>query len=208
MKRVIVVDYGCGNLDSVRRAFQECGADARIATAPDDLSESDGIVLPGVGVFSEAMRRLRESGFEAALQRQVADRGIPFLGICLGMQLMAGEGREGGDSPGLGWIPGVVERLQPADARERIPHVGWNEVRPEGAGRDLFGGLSGARDFYFVHSYHLRPERQADVAARTPFAGGFVSAVASGHRMGVQFHPEKSQKAGFQVIRNFLAFKG
>ncbi len=205
MNRVAVIDYGAGNLDSVCRALQECGADPRVTTHPRDLELASRIVLPGVGVFAEGMRGLRERGYEEALQEQVRVRDLPFLGICLGMQLMASSGIEGGRSSGLGWIPGEVVRLEPRAEGERVPHVGWNEVQPCESGCGLFSGLDGARDFYFVHSFHLRPGSESTVAAWTPFAGRFASAVRRGRMMGVQFHPEKSQKAGFQVLRNFLS---
>lgn len=137
------------------------------------------------------------------MSEQVMGRQIPFLGICLGMQLLATVGTEVSETAGLGWIDAQV-RLLLAQPGERIPHVGWNEVVPA-ADFPLFKGLTPGCDFYFVHSYALWPDRDEDVAATTPYAGGFVSAVHRGNVFGVQFHPEKSQKAGFTVLRNFLA---
>ncbi len=202
MNRVAVVDYGMSNLDSVVRAVQECGGDAFVASTPDGLGDCSRVILPGVGTFADGMRHLRERGFEEALRDLALEKGVPFLGICLGMQLLASRGEEGGETRGLGFIPGDVLRLLPGPQKERVPHVGWNEVRHGGAG--LFTEVPDGTDFYFVHSYHLAPSRPADVVARTPYCGGFVSAVASGPVYGVQFHPEKSQKLGFRVLRNFL----
>jgi glutamine amidotransferase len=203
MNRVAIVDYGMSNLDSVARAVQECGGEPVVTAGPGDLEGAARIILPGVGVFADGMRRLRERGYEAALNEHVWARGVPFLGICLGMQLLASKGWEGGETAGLGWIEGEVVRLEPSGGEFRIPHVGWNEVVQEGGG--LFRGIPSGRDFYFVHSYHLKPAREEDVLARTPYCGGFISAVRRGTVFGTQFHPEKSQKLGFQVLRNFIA---
>ena len=202
MKRVAIIDYGMSNLDSVARAVQECDADPLVTTGPKDLEHASRIILPGVGVFDEGMRRLREQGYEEALNELVIGRRIPFLGICLGMQFLASKGSEGAETSGLGWIDGEVIRLTPSATDDRLPHVGWNEVVHTGDG--LFRGIPNARDFYFVHSYHLRPVHESDVAARTPYCGGFVSAVRRDLVFGTQFHPEKSQRLGFQVLRNFL----
>jgi len=203
MNRVAIIDYGMSNLDSVARAVQECEADPLVTTSPKDLEHAARIILPGVGVFDEGMRRLREQGYEEALNELVIGRQIPFLGICLGMQFLAAKGSEGGaETPGLGWIDGEVVRLTPSATDNRLPHVGWNEVVHNGDG--LFRDVPNARDFYFVHSYHLRPMQESDVAARTPYCGGFVSAVRRDLVFGTQFHPEKSQRLGFQVLRNFL----
>lgn len=203
MKSVGIVDYGVCNLDSVARAVEECGGSPRMALRPEDLDEVAAIILPGVGAFAHGMRSLRERGFEDALGEQVIGNRIPLLGLCLGMQLLATTGTEGGEEPGLGWIEGEVVKLEPAEAADRVPHVGWNEVH--GNGSPLFRNIEPGRDFYFVHSYHFDCRSDDDVAARTPAYGGFTSAVAHEHVMGVQFHPEKSQKAGFQLLTNFLA---
>jgi glutamine amidotransferase len=200
---VAIVDTGLCNLDSIARAIEDCGGKPLVTEDPADLERAARIVLPGVGAFPEAMARLRSRGLDVALSEQVIGREIPFLGICLGMQLMATSGTEVRDTDGLGWIDGEVDLMQ-AQPGERIPHIGWNEVEPT-ADSPLFRGIDPGRDFYFVHSYALRPKRHEDVAAVTPYAGGFVSAVHRGNVFGVQFHPEKSQKVGFAVLRNFLA---
>lgn len=202
--RVAIIDSGLSNVDSVRRAVEECGGTAMVATAPGTLREADRIILPGVGAFGHAMERLRASGLMEELQEAVIGEGAPFLGICLGMHLTAQLGTEGGDSPGLGWVAAKVERLVPTGPDRRVPHVGWNEVHPE-PGALLFQGIAPGTDFYFVHSYHVACQEEGDVAAVTPYCGGFTSAIAREHIFGVQFHPEKSQKAGFKVLTNFLA---
>ncbi|GAM09650.1 imidazole glycerol phosphate synthase subunit HisH [Geobacter sp. OR-1] len=203
MSKTLIVDYGMGNLGSVRRAFEECGADVFISGNPSDISVADHIVLPGVGAFADGMTALNAAGWVDALRRSTTEM-IPLLGICLGMQLLADRGFEGGETEGLGLIPGEVRRLEPDSAETRIPHVGWNEVHPRCA-NPLFSAIAEGTDFYFVHSYHFIPLTADDIAATTPYCGTFVSALNRGTVFGTQFHPEKSSRAGFQVIRNFLA---
>ena len=203
MTRVVIVDTGLCNLHSIARAIEECGGTPLVTADSGDLAHGTHIVLPGVGAFAEAMVRLRNRGIDAALDEQVIGRGIPFLGVCLGMQLMATRGWEGRGAEGLGWIDGEVGLIE-AQPGERIPHIGWNEVIPTD-NTQLFRDVGPARDFYFVHSYVLRAVRAEDVAAVTPYGGGFVSAVSVRNIHGVQFHPEKSQLAGFAVLRNFLS---
>jgi len=204
MNSVAIVDYGMCNLDSIARAVDECGGRPLVTDNPADLSTVNRIILPGVGAFGDAMRNLRQRGLDRTLAEQVIGEKIPFLGICLGMQLIAKRGTEHGCHDGLGWIDGDVVRLERHAVTERIPHIGWNEVhcvRPS----ELFEGIRGDVDFYFVHSYHVVCRDAEDIVATTPYCGGFTSAVRRGHILGVQFHPEKSQKAGFQLLRNFLA---
>lgn len=204
MKTVAIVDYGMGNLDSVFRAVEECGGHPVITDLESDLQKASFIILPGVGSFAKGISKIRELGLDDILTEQVIYKQIPFLGICLGMQLLANKGHEGAETRGLDWIQGEVVRLKPSGSEERIPHVGWNNVILS-RNSSLFEGIPSGKDFYFVHSYHLFCRDEDDVIARTPYCGGFVSAVSKGHIYGVQFHPEKSQKPGFQVIRNFLS---
>lgn len=204
MPRVAIVDYDAGNLDSVRRAVQECGGVPFVVERPDQFAEASHVILPGVGSFATGMRRLRERSLNEGLQEYVHGRGIPLLGVCLGMQLMATRGWEGTETAGLGWIEGEVQRLRPSVPTERIPHVGWNEVDVVRRSPLFLGSVSG-RDFYFVHSFHLACRDEEDVIATTPYCGRFVAAIERGNLLGVQFHPEKSQRAGFQLLRNFLA---
>jgi imidazole glycerol-phosphate synthase subunit HisH len=200
---VAIVDYGMCNLDSVRRAVEECGGRAVVTDEADEIEAADRIIMPGVGAFPDAIRNLTERGLEKVLEEQVRNEGAPFLGICLGMQLLASLGFEGGETEGLGWIEGEVRRLDPTDEDRRIPHVGWDEVYPVGASA-LFDGIEPGLDFYFVHSYHLSCCSEEDVAATTPYCGGFTSAVSRGNVHAVQFHPEKSQRHGLRLLRNFL----
>jgi glutamine amidotransferase len=204
-----VVDYGLCNIDSMVRALEECGASQVERTRdPQQVARADRIVLPGVGTFAAAMRILESSGLAAAIC-DAASRDVPFLGACLGMQLMATRGTEGsatGVTSGLGLVDGDVVRLEPKDKAERIPHIGWNDVS-DSAGSPLFASLPSDPDFYFVHSYHLVLADSGHEAGRTEYCGGFVAAIGIKGRplFGTQFHPEKSQAHGFSLLRNFLA---
>lgn len=203
MTRVAIVDYGMCNLDSVARAIEECGGAPIVTDSARELGTADRIILPGVGAFPDGMQNLRTRGLDVAI-REVAAGGPPLLGICLGMQLLASEGLEGSRTLGLGLIDGTVQRIASNGHAVRIPHIGWNEVdlrRPS----PLFDGVASGRDFYFVHSYALVCDRPEDVLASTSYGAGFVAAVERGNVFGVQFHPEKSQKLGLQLLRNFLA---
>ena len=203
MSTVAIVDYGMCNLDSVSRAVEECGGTPLVTDRPEDLSAPARIILPGVGAFPDAMHNLKQRGLDEALHEQVIEKQVPFLGICLGMQMLATKGREVKETDGLGWIEGEVRRLKPNGQDTRIPHIGWNEVKFVDDS-PLFDELPSDKDFYFVHSYHLCPSNRRYVIARTPYAGSFVSAIQHNHILGVQFHPEKSQRLGFQILRNFL----
>lgn len=200
---VLVIDYGMGNLGSVRRALEECGAEVLLSRDPDDLAEAERILLPGVGAFADGMAHLNAAGWPGRLREALQNPGVRLLGICLGMQLLSDKGHEGGETPGLGFIPGEVKRLEPQHG-ERIPHAGWNEVHLKRV-TPLLDGIADGTDFYFVHSYHFCAARPGDVLATTPYCGEFASVVGSGNVFGAQFHPEKSSKPGFRLIRNFLA---
>lgn len=197
--KVAVIDYGLGNLGSVRRAIAELGSEPVLADKPEQLASADRVILPGVGSFADGMALLRERGWVGALR----ETRKPVLGICLGMQLLASRGTEGGDSEGLDLIPGEVVGLETLGCELRIPHVGWNSVAVDDPGRILRGITSGT-DFYFVHSYVFRPREPADVVATTSYGVPVTAVVGRGNVMGTQFHPEKSSKAGFRVLRNFL----
>ncbi len=199
---IAIVDYGMGNLGSVRHAFAFLGHNAAATSDPAALACADAIVLPGVGAFRLAMENLRARSLDSALSRVVLDGGVPFLGICLGMQLLAREGTENGIHPGLGWIAGRVVRLEPAEGR-RVPHVGWAPLA--GAGDALTARIEPGTSFYFDHSYHLEcPEKF--VSSRCAGAFDCVAAVRDGHVFATQFHPEKSQRAGLRLLRNFTEF--
>ena len=200
--KVLIINYGMGNLGSVRRAFEECGADVLVSSDPADLPKAERIVLPGVGAFADGMAHLDSAGWPEPLRLALRNPGVHLLGICLGMQLLATKGYEGGETDGLGLIPGIVNRLQPTNG-ERVPHIGWNEVRSDCC-TPLLKGIPTGTDFYFVHSYHFQPTEATHVVATTPYCGDFVSVIGAGNVFGTQFHPEKSSKPGFGLIRNFL----
>lgn len=200
----LVIDYGMGNLGSVRRSLEECGAVVTVSGDPRDLEKADSLVLPGVGAFRDGMRHLEEKGLAEMIRKVTKEQRTPLLGICLGMQLLGEWGEEGGRTAGLSLIAGEVKRLETKEPSERIPHVGWNEVNPRNSS-PLFEGIPPCADFYFVHSYAFFPAGEEVCAATTPYCGKFVSAVASKNIYGVQFHPEKSSKNGFRLLKNFLS---
>ncbi len=201
--RVSIIDYGMGNLRSVANAFTAVGGEPEIVSRAEQLAEAERIVLPGVGAFSDGMRNLRAGGWDEALEREVRQKGKPFLGLCVGMQLLASLGLEHGETEGLGWVPGVCERIANGDGL-RVPHIGWNDV--DFTQRDgLYAGLEGSDAFYFVHSFVLRPEDESVVSGVCDYGGPFAASVESGNVCAAQFHPEKSHRAGLHMLRNFLA---
>ena len=202
-KSVTVVDYQLCNLDSMVRALEACGARVRVATHARDIETATRLILPGVGAFPDAMANLRRMEFVDPLRERVMHAQIPVLGVCLGMQLLATTGEEVETTKGLDFIAGRVVRLRSQEG-ERIPHIGWNEVHFR-APSMLASALEVGRDFYFVHSFHFAPANPAHVLADTPYCGEFASVVGRDNVWGAQFHPEKSQKVGFQLLRNFLA---
>lgn len=199
---VTVIDTGACNLDSMIRALEECGASVVVTTEPRAVERASRLILPGVGAFGDAMRTLRAAQLFEPLRERALNGKIPFLGVCLGMQLLASSGEENGWDAGLDIIEGRVVRLKPQNG-ERIPHIGWNDVHFTAdcpLARDLKDD-----DFYFVHSFHFEVANAKDAAAQTPYCGGFISVVGRENVWGTQFHPEKSQKNGFVVLKNFLA---
>ena len=193
-----------GNLRSVINAFSVLDCSVHISTDPDDLRSASHLVLPGVGAFRDGMNRLRSAGWEQALREQVLVERKPALGLCLGMQMLLSHGTEHGPSTGLGWIPGQVVRLHEGERTElRVPHVGWNGVRAERRCA-LLDGLGDEPDFYFVHSFACVPDDPADTAGTTTHATPFTAVVHRDNIHGVQFHPEKSHKAGLGLLANFL----
>jgi glutamine amidotransferase len=192
-----IVDYGMGNKRSVEKALEHVGARPRITADHDELRSADALVLPGVGAFPEAMRRLRAAGLDDVV-RERAGAGVPLLGICLGMQLLFESSTEHEGSIGLGLLPGDCTAL----AAPKLPHIGWNEVTfaRESA---LVAGLGEAAAFYHVHSFVCRPADEADVVGRGDYGEPFASIVERGNVMGAQFHPEKSSRDGLALLRNF-----
>jgi imidazole glycerol-phosphate synthase subunit HisH len=198
---VTIVDYGSGNLRSVQKAFERLGAEARITDDPQVVADAARLVLPGVGAFGDAMRELRSRGLvEPIVAHLRADR--PFLGICMGLQLLFETGWEGGRQAGLGILAGEVTRFE-LPAGMKVPHMGWNTVdwREADSRRASVGD---GNHFYFVHSYCARPDDESVVAATTDYGGPFCAAVARGRLLATQFHPEKSQDAGMRLLRSFL----
>ncbi len=198
---IAVVSCGIGNVQSVLNAFARLGHDASAVDEPARLADAERIVLPGVGAFPSCMRRLQESGFQTALDAQVKG-GKLFLGVCVGMQLMAELGTEFADTPGLGYIKGRVEIIPKTSPELRIPHIGWNDLTLAKA-TPLLAGIEGDTACYFVHSYAVRCADEGDVAAWTDYGSPVVAAVARENVFGLQAHPEKSQLVGLKILDNF-----
>lgn len=205
MTSIGIVDYGMGNLLSVYHAFRAVGVEPTICSAPDTLSSMDRLVLPGVGAFRDCMTALRTTGLADALNDAVRRRGVPILGICLGMQAMARRSSEGGDCEGFGWFDAEVVKLQPQSAGLRVPHMGWNSVTHRGG--SVFSRLPEAPDFYFVHSYHMQCAEARDVEATCEYGVTIAAAVVRENVAATQFHPEKSQANGLRLLENFVGWK-
>lgn len=214
-ERIAVIDYGSGNLRSVEKAMQRAVADGGIDARVEVVSDGDAvrsasrIVLPGVGAFADCMRGLSSlPGVLDALTDSVLTRGTPFLGICVGMQLMARVGREHGEFAGLNWIGGAVSRLAPRDTSLKVPHMGWNELRIVHAHPLLAHAQYGAAAHaYFVHSFHFEADAASDIAAEAEYGGPVVAAIARSNMFGTQFHPEKSQAFGLMLLQNFARWR-
>jgi imidazole glycerol-phosphate synthase subunit HisH len=207
---ITMIDYGGSNLRSVQKAFEAVGADVVVTADPDVVRRATKLVLPGVGAFGAGMEALRRRGLDEATIAAVGD-GIPLLGICLGMQFLLDGSEEMGDHTGLGLIPGQVVRFPEGVADDdnrplKVPHVGWNRILHDGRHPLLAGVPTGAYG-YFVHSFYCAPEATDCVLAETDYGGRFASIIGSGHRFGIQFHPEKSQSVGLQILRNFASMK-
>ena len=199
-----LVDYGAGNLRSVENALRASGAEDVVVTADADaVLRADRIVLPGVGAFAASMAALRAlPGMVEALNRRVLWDRVPFLGICVGMQLMADAGEEFGRHAGLGWVPGTVAKLEPGDPTARVPHMGWNDVSPR-----IEHPVIAPGEAYFLHSFAFRTDEAGDLAATTDHGGTVTAAIARDNMVGVQFHPEKSQAYGLALLRRFLIWR-
>jgi glutamine amidotransferase len=216
MERVAIIDYGSGNLHSAVKAFEraarEGGSGAQIVLTADPavVATADRIVLPGVGAFADCYRGLHAvAGMREALETAVREKGRPFLGICVGMQMMASRGLEHGVHQGLDWIGGEVGAIQPSDPGLKIPHMGWNTLELCRVHPLLAGVRTGSDGLhaYFVHSFHLTPADEDDLVAVTDYGGPVTALVARGNMAGTQFHPEKSQRLGLALIANFLSWR-
>lgn len=213
---VAIIDYGSGNLHSAAKAFERAAREGgsplkiKVTAKPEDVRAAERIVLPGVGAFADCRRGLVNiPGMIEALDESVQRRGRPFLGICVGLQLMAERGLEHGVTPGLGWIKGEVRAIAPSAPELKIPHMGWNTLRVVRANPLLEGVPTGEGGLhaYFVHSYHVVLEEPGDLVASTDYGGPITAFVAKDNMAGTQFHPEKSQKLGLALIANFLRWK-
>jgi glutamine amidotransferase len=210
---VAIVDYGSGNLHSAAKAFERAAHDIghdqpiTVTRDPDQVARADRVVLPGVGAFADCRRGLDAiPGMVDALNKRVRGDGRPFFGICVGMQLMAERGREYEVTEGLGWIPGDVDRIAPDDPNLKIPHMGWNTlnvIKPHPLLDGIAVGPQGLHG-YFVHSFHLNPSERSDLVAHADYGGPLTAIVGRDTMVGTQFHPEKSQRLGLQLIANFL----
>lgn len=201
-QRVVIVDYQMGNVASVRKAFEKLGARADISHNTKELHAATHIVLPGVGAFGDGMQNLRQMELIEPLRHATLTLKTPFLGICLGMQLLAESGEEFGAHEGLGWIKGNVVKLQTGTLR--LPHIGWNDITVK-QNNYLFQDVSDT-NFYFVHSYHLKPRMSACVSSTCVYGEKFAASIQQDNIFATQFHPEKSQTSGLQVLKNFLAY--
>jgi len=212
----VIIDYGSGNLRSAEKALARAAAESdyagrvTVSADPETVLSADHVVLPGVGAFRDCRRGLDAvPGMVAALGEVVRGRGRPFLGVCVGMQLLADTGLEHGETAGLGWIGGVVDRIAPDDPALRVPHMGWNRIAPTaaGAGHPLLRNLPDEPYGYFVHAYGFRDFSAPTVLAGATYGGPLVAAVGVDNVFGVQFHPEKSQRTGLAILRAFLAWR-
>lgn len=207
---IAIIDYGMGNLRSVQKGFEKVGAGAVLVTAPEELKEAEKIVLPGVGAFRDCMKNLEQAGFVEPVLKLISE-GRPFLGICLGLQLLFSESEEFGLHRGLGVIPGRVVRFPDAMTENGeklpVPHMGWNQISIRGDS-PIFSGIADQSNVYFVHSYYVKPEDSSVVAAECRYGIDFCAAIRRDNVFATQFHPEKSQSTGLAMLKNFAEMKG
>ena len=211
---VAIIDYGSGNLHSAAKAFERAsresgaGLEVKVSADPEDVRSADRVVLPGVGAFADCRAGLLGvDGMLEALKARVEDDARPFLGICVGMQLMATRGLEHGSHPGFDWIPGEVMPIAPELPGAKIPHMGWNELSLDSPDHPVLAGLKDGDHAYFVHSYHLRPAVPDTRLATVDYGGPVTAIVGRDNLVGTQFHPEKSQAAGLRLLANFLTWQ-
>lgn len=197
-----IIDYGAGNLMSVKKALDYIGAKSIVTSDPAEIEKADSVILPGVGAFGDAMTSMRSRGLDGAVKK-AALSGKPFFGICLGLQLLFAESDESPDASGLGLLNGNIS-LIPGNDGLKVPHIGWNSIEIRENSR-LFSGIESGSYFYFVHSYYLNGADESDVAATTEYGVKIECAIERGNMFATQFHPEKSGSAGLQVLKNFIA---
>jgi glutamine amidotransferase len=207
---IAIIDTGSGNLRSAQKAFEKMssGIPVLLTAKPDDVRAADRVVLPGQGAFADVMRGLTAlPGMVEALEETVLKKARPFFGICVGMQILAEKGYEHGEQTGLGWLPGAVRALEPADPALKIPHMGWNTLNITAPAHPLWKAIPADPSFYFVHSYAFTPGNPAQTAASCDYGNPFTAAILKDNLFATQFHPEKSQQNGLNLIANFLAWK-
>lgn len=204
---ISIIDYGVGNIQAFMTLYKRMGIDAQRAHSAEDLAGATRLILPGVGHYDHAMQRLNDSGMRPVLEAMVLGQGVPVLGVCVGMQMMAASSDEG-RLAGLNWVPGRVRAFasNPLSAGLPMPHMGWNDVRPAAGSRLFSKGFDDAAQFYFLHSFYFDAEDKADVAAAAHYGLDFDAVVSRGHIHGVQCHPEKSHRWGAQLLKNFVEF--
>ena len=199
---VVIIDYNMGNLRSVQKAFEKVGCDAIISSNHDVIESADKIVLPGVGSFRDGMRYLDELGLISILNREIIEKKKPFLGICLGMQLISSKSYENGETKGLNWVDAEVVKFDLENKNLKVPHVGWNSISYKDNNL-LYRDIPNGSDFYFVHSYHFQTKENI-VSSTTDYGIDFVSSIQKDNIYAFQFHPEKSQEVGLKLIKNFV----
>lgn len=197
-----MIDYGASNIRSALKAFEYLGADVLLTSDPAEVLQADKLVLPGVGAFGSGMEALRGLGLDSAVKERVA-AGVPLLGICVGMQFLFETSNEMGQHTGLGLIPGDVTRFETVDPANKVPHMGWNQIK-HSENHWLMAGVPAGSYVYFVHSYYCRPTDPSATIARTDYEEDFCSVVAHENVYGIQFHPEKSQKNGLRILQNYI----
>ena len=202
----VVIDYDMGNLKSMSNALKALGLAHEVSGDPAVVQRADAIILPGVGAFGDGMTALKRRGLFDVLGKRVLEDRVPYLGVCLGMQFLASVSFEHGEHAGLGWIPGNVKRIEPADPSLKVPHMGWNDLEIANPASPLVRDVTTPTAVYFLHGYHFVPDARECVVATTQHGGDLVAAVQRDHILGVQFHPEKSQGAGLAILKNFADF--
>ena len=205
---VSIIDYGMGNIQSLANSLKYLGIQHQIINEPKAIIDSAKLILPGVGSFRKAMQNLTATGIGDALHEAVLIKQIPILGICLGMQMFAEESTEDGKTAGLGWIKGKVEHFSVNEADIKIPHIGFNSVSIVNENSVLFSGIADLSDFYFIHSYRMQCDKNADIAGTCQYGSVFTAAIEQNNILGTQFHPEKSQLNGLDVLDNFVRWGG